>query len=88
MLRVGQADHDETLLQAQTPIKPALDPLPIEVDRGAAGVARWLKALQTRASILMVTAHPDDEDGGMLTYESRGKGTRVAIWMPSRLPVR
>ncbi len=27
----------------------------------------------------MVTAHPDDEDGGMLTYESRGKGARVAM---------
>lgn len=27
----------------------------------------------------MITAHPDDEDGGMLTYESRGKGTRVAL---------
>ena len=27
----------------------------------------------------MVTAHPDDEDGGMLTYESRGRGTRVAL---------
>jgi LmbE family N-acetylglucosaminyl deacetylase len=27
----------------------------------------------------MVTAHPDDEDGGMLTYESRGEGARVAL---------
>jgi hypothetical protein len=39
---------------------------PIEVDRGAAGLSRWLAAIRTRASILMVTAHPDDEDGGML----------------------
>jgi LmbE family N-acetylglucosaminyl deacetylase len=65
-----------TLLQAQTLVKPALDPLPIEVDRGAAGVARWLRALQTRASILMVTAHPDDEDGGMLAWATRGQGAR------------
>ncbi len=28
---------------------------------------------------MMLTAHPDDEDGGMLTYESRGRGTRVAL---------
>ena len=27
----------------------------------------------------MVTAHPDDEDGGMLTYESRGQGARVTL---------
>ncbi len=27
----------------------------------------------------MITAHPDDEDGGMLTYESRGRGTRVSL---------
>jgi LmbE family N-acetylglucosaminyl deacetylase len=65
-----------SLLNAQSPVKPLLDPLPIEVDRGTAGVARWLKALQTRASILMVTAHPDDEDGGMLAWATRGQGAR------------
>ncbi|MDE3181310.1 MAG: PIG-L family deacetylase, partial [Acidobacteriota bacterium] len=27
----------------------------------------------------MITAHPDDEDGGMLAYESRGEGARVAM---------
>jgi LmbE family N-acetylglucosaminyl deacetylase len=27
----------------------------------------------------MITAHPDDEDGGMLTYESRGAGARVSL---------
>ena len=27
----------------------------------------------------MVTAHPDDEDGGMLTYESRGLGARAIL---------
>lgn len=52
------------------------DAVPVDVDRGAAGLSRWLKALHTRASILMVTAHPDDEDGGMLAYETRGMGAR------------
>jgi LmbE family N-acetylglucosaminyl deacetylase len=28
---------------------------------------------------MMIVAHPDDEDGGMLTYESRGQGARVAL---------
>jgi LmbE family N-acetylglucosaminyl deacetylase len=27
----------------------------------------------------MVTAHPDDEDGGMLTYESRGQGVDTTL---------
>src|SRR5258708_32590859 len=27
----------------------------------------------------MVTDHTDDEDGGMLTYEARGQGVRVAL---------
>ena len=53
-----------------------VDAQPIEVDRGTAGLSRWLRALGTRASIMMVTAHPDDEDGGMLAYETRGLGAR------------
>ena len=27
----------------------------------------------------MIVAHPDDEDGGMLTYEARGQGAHVAM---------
>ena len=50
--------------------------MPVDVNRGASGLSRWLAALRTRASILMVTAHPDDEDGGMLAYETRGLGAR------------
>ncbi len=44
-------------------------------------MALWqsLKKLHTRASLIMITAHPDDEDGGMLAYESRGQGARVAL---------
>src|SRR5690242_7130712 len=52
---------------------------PIEFDRGAAALWQSLQKLHTRASLLMVTAHPDDEDGGMLTYASRGQGARVAL---------
>jgi LmbE family N-acetylglucosaminyl deacetylase len=61
------------VLQGQAPVT---DATPIEVDRGAAGLDRWLRALATRASIMMVTAHPDDEDGGLLAYETRGQGAR------------
>ena len=49
------------------------------IDRGAAALWQSLKKLGTRASLIMVTAHPDDEDAGMLAYESRGVGARVHL---------
>ena len=48
----------------------------IYLDRGSSGLSRCLAAIRTRASILMVTAHPDDEDGGMLALQTRGLGAR------------
>ncbi len=51
----------------------------IDLDRGAPGLSRWLAAIRTRASILMITAHPDDEDGGLLAYQTRGLGARAAL---------
>jgi LmbE family N-acetylglucosaminyl deacetylase len=69
-------------LYAQTPQEAArLDPnaQAIDPDRGAAGLSRWLAAIRTRASILTIVAHPDDEDGGMLAAETRGRGTRGSI---------
>jgi LmbE family N-acetylglucosaminyl deacetylase len=71
------------LLKAQTPAaisskpSPAAQPLPF--DRGAAALWQSLLKLHTRASLIMVTAHPDDEDGGMLTYETRGQGVRAVL---------
>ena len=62
-----------------TSIRPSVAAREIPVNRGSAALWQSLKKLHTRASLIMVTAHPDDEDGGMLTYQSRGKGTRVAL---------
>jgi LmbE family N-acetylglucosaminyl deacetylase len=50
----------------------------LPIDRDALGLAQLLRRLNTRASILNIVAHPDDEDGGMLTLYSRGLGARVA----------
>jgi len=58
---------------------PTPDARPLEIDRGAAGLWQTLLKLHTRASLLMLTAHPDDEDGGMLTYQSRGHGVRAIL---------
>ena len=62
------------LLYAQTS-----ESVPVDADRGAASLTRWLHALKTRASLIMITAHPDDEDGGMLAFETRGAGARATL---------
>ncbi|MGH9404700.1 MAG: PIG-L family deacetylase [Terriglobia bacterium] len=60
-------------------ITAAPDARPLALDRGAAALWQSLLKLHTRASLIMITAHPDDEDGGMLAYESRGQGARVIL---------
>jgi LmbE family N-acetylglucosaminyl deacetylase len=52
---------------------------PLPIDRGSTGLSQSLQKLHTRASLAMVVAHPDDEDGGMLTYESRGQGVDTTL---------
>src|ERR1700719_3278557 len=63
---------------------PTADARPLQIDRGAAGLWQALLKLHTRASLLMLVAHPDDEDGGMLTYESRGQGARASLFALNR----
>jgi LmbE family N-acetylglucosaminyl deacetylase len=55
------------------------DARPIAENRGAAALEVALRQLHTRASLIMITAHPDDEDGAMLAYESRLAGVRVDL---------
>ena len=63
----------------QTSITASDVAIELPANGGAPAVWQSLKKLHTRASLIMITAHPDDEDGGMLTYESRGQGARVAL---------
>jgi LmbE family N-acetylglucosaminyl deacetylase len=62
---------------------PLRDPdsiaLPIAEDRGAAALEQSLRRLSTTASLMMIVAHPDDEDGALLTYLSRGLGVRCTL---------
>lgn len=53
--------------------------LPLPQDTGTAGLEEMLLRLGTTARLMQVVAHPDDEDGGMLTLESRGKGATVLL---------
>ena len=51
----------------------------LHADRGAAGAWHRIRKLATTASILHITAHPDDEHSGMLTLASRGWGARTGL---------
>ncbi|MCU1262835.1 MAG: LmbE family protein [Bryobacterales bacterium] len=66
-------------LPYQTSLQPSAVAHEISINRGSAALWQSLKKLHTRASLMMITAHPDDEDGGMLAYESRGQGARVSL---------
>jgi LmbE family N-acetylglucosaminyl deacetylase len=57
---------------------------PLAENRGSAALWQSLKELHTWASVMTIVAHPDDEDGGMLAYESRGVGARTAVMTLTR----
>ena len=58
------------------------EPLPQEM--GAAGLKLMLRRLQTTGRLMQIDAHPDDEDGGMLTLESRGRGVSTLLMTLTR----
>jgi len=58
------------------------EPLPQET--GPAGLKLMLRRLQTTGRLMQVDAHPDDEDGGMLTLEARGKGVSTLLMTLTR----
>ena len=68
--------------QRTFPATGPVDPLPQDV--GAAGLKQMLQRLQTTARLMQVVAHPDDEDGGMLTLEARGKGVSTILMTLTR----
>ncbi|HRI03753.1 MAG TPA: PIG-L family deacetylase [Pyrinomonadaceae bacterium] len=47
-------------------------------DYGAMGLAQLLKRLNTTASVMMIGAHPDDEDSALVAYLARGENARTA----------
>lgn len=66
-------------LLAQTILDKSSPAEPLPQDSGKAGLKDMLQRLHTTARLLQTTAHPDDEDGGMLTLESRGHGVREVL---------
>ena len=59
-------------------------PAEIPQDEGLAGLRLELLRLGTTARLMQVVAHPDDEDGGMLTLEARGHGVSTLLMTLNR----
>lgn len=72
------ATHDPANLSGEQ-VQAAVTVRKVSANEGAVALWQSLLKLRTRASLMMVVAHPDDEDGGMLTYEARGQGAHVAM---------
>lgn len=53
-------------------------------DQGALGLAQLIKRLDTSASVMMIGAHPDDEDTALLAYLARGENARTAYLSVTR----
>jgi len=70
--------HDPANLTGEQ-VRPSVVVREIPANEGSTALWQSLVKLRTRASLMMIVAHPDDEDGGMLTYEARGQGAHVAM---------
>lgn len=60
------------------------DTRPLAADIGAVHLAQLLTKLHTTARMMHTVAHPDDEDGGMMTLESRGRGVTIQLFTVNR----
>ena len=78
-LSAGQSTPARTPLDRVLAFPAPLGEERLDVDGGAMGAWHRIRKLATTASLLHVTAHPDDEHAGMLTLASRGRGVRTAL---------
>src|SRR5580704_2291212 len=76
----GAPPHEAKL----PPREPSTMALPLPEDRGAAALEQAIRRLRTTASAMDIVAHPDDEDGPLLTYLSRGLGVRTILYTLTR----
>lgn len=59
-------------------------PARLPQDQGVAGLRLALLRLGTTARLMQTVAHPDDEDGGMLTLDARGHGVNTLLMTLTR----
>ena len=81
----GAQDHSAPQVNADPPgLLYQGVPAPIPQDEGIAGLRLELLRLGTTAQLMQVVAHPDDEDGGLLTLEARGHGVSTLLMTLNR----
>jgi LmbE family N-acetylglucosaminyl deacetylase len=66
-------------LMSVGPTDVATQVTPLHIDQGATGLGLALRHLPVEASVLYVTAHPDDENNGVLVALSRGRGVKTSL---------
>jgi LmbE family N-acetylglucosaminyl deacetylase len=81
---LGAAENRQALV-TDFPQRPYQGTPPVLAqDQGARGLRLELRRLSTTARLMQTVAHPDDEDGGMLTLEARGRGVNVLLMTLNR----
>ena len=81
---VGQAQSHEAAMTQFPQLPYQGNPPELPQDQGVWGLRQMLRRLGTTAHLMQTVAHPDDEDGGMLTLESRGHGVSVRLMTLNR----
>ena len=82
-IRLGLAAALATGIAA-IPHRVATQVTPLHIDEGATGLALALRQLPVEGSVLYVTAHPDDENNGVLVALGRGRGLKTALLTTTR----
>jgi LmbE family N-acetylglucosaminyl deacetylase len=57
---------------------------PLDLDRGASGLGLAVRQLGRSGGVLYITAHPDDENNGVLVRLTRGLGLRTGLLTVTR----
>lgn len=83
-LSAQEAVGTATAVEVVPASEPSAVALPLPEDRGAAALEQVRRRLRTTASLMMIVAHPDDEDGALLTALSRGRGVRTTLFTLTR----
>jgi LmbE family N-acetylglucosaminyl deacetylase len=76
---IAAQDSSGTPEKVLTLLEERSGPRALPQDQGSSGLWQQLLKLRTTASVLYTAAHPDDEQGGTLTYLSRGQGVRTSL---------
>lgn len=81
-LTVGLTAAAALTLVSPRPVATQVNPLAF--DQGASGLGLALRQLPVEGSVLYVTAHPDDENNGVLVAFNRGRGLKTSLLTVTR----